>query len=156
MARISARYIFPVVLLFLLLFIPRSAESQSVRISGMSDLSLGTWMGSGDLTNQATLCIYTLGNANYSIRATGNGAGSAFTLSSGGSTVAYEVYFKDSGSFVQLTSGTRGNFTDANTTTDGCGGVNNATIKVVATAAALSAATAGSYSGTVTLLLESR
>jgi hypothetical protein len=140
----------------LLFFLVTSAEAQTVRISGVGDLNLGTWMGSGNLNSQDTLCVYNLGNANYKIRATGSGAASAFTMAGGGNDLAYEVYFQDSGAFVQLTSGSYSDFTDANTVADDCGGVDNATLKVVATSAALSSVPAGNYSGTLTLLLETR
>jgi hypothetical protein len=136
---------------------PQESLAQSVRISNLSDLTLGTWNGSGDLNAEDPVCIYNSATGDYRIKATGSGAGGAFALSTTGGTVDYETYFKESsGSFVELTAGAWSNFSGADTSHSSCNGLTNATVKVTARATALSGARAGSYSGTLTLLLEPR
>ena len=146
--------------LFAILFIfgwtQSALANPIVRISGFNDLTLGTWSGTGDLSDEDPVCVYKSTDTSYKISAHGSGSGNAFTLSSAGSTIPYEVYFKGSiGSYVQLTSGAIGtSFTAANMVADDCGGLTNATLKVVATATELAKALTGNYSGTVTILLE--
>ena len=152
---------FPLKLFFLCLFAlvsySQPATAQQVKISGFTNVNLGSWNGSGDLYSEKTICVYNQATANYKITARGSGSGNAFTLSGTGGTVAYQTHFKESGgSYVELTSGSSSNFSGANTTHNDCNGSSNATFKVTATAAALGSAGAGSYSGTLYILLETR
>ena len=130
-----------------------------VRISNLRDFTLGSWSGSGDLYDNDDICIYNSGGTGYRITATGSGSGQAFTLSTTGGAVEYEVRFKDQagsgGSYVQLTSGTQvSSFSGASSSSDCNSGVDlNANIKITVTATALGSAVPGSYSGTLTIVL---
>lgn len=145
-------------MLILALFLsPVQVRAQQVRISGFTNISLGPWNGSGDLTAENNLCIYNSATADYRVRARGSGAGNAFHLSGVGGDVDYGVRFKQStGSYVTLTADVFQDFTDANTSSDNCGGLTNASLEVSVSSDDLSAAAAGSYSGTLTVLLETR
>ncbi len=75
------------------------------RITGLSDMSLGTWggMGSGPLTANDNVCIGQTGvgffaSGNYRIVASGDGVSgdpNAFSLSNGAHQMSYDVYFND-------------------------------------------------------------
>ena len=146
-----------ILLLLLQALPPNTSEAQQVKISGFTNISLGPWTGSGDVSGENSLCIYNQATPDYRVRARGGGPGNSFVLSSAGGDVAYEVRFKESGgSYVSLTADSFQNFTNANTADVSCGGVSNANLEVRVTAAALSSATAGNYSGTLTVLLETR
>ena len=135
----------------------QSAEAQQVQITGFSDIALGSWTGSGDLSSEDGLCVYNSATANYRIRASGSGAGNAFSLSGVGDDVDYEVRFReDPGSYVSLTAHTFQNYTGANQVSPSCSGVDNARLEVRVTAAELSTVPSGNYSGTLTVLLETR
>lgn len=129
----------------------------AANIYHLTDLSFGT-IGNlvADSTQAESVCVATgvLGGS-YSVTATGTGG--PFTLSGPGSaTLAYEVQWS-------ATSGqTSGQQLTAGSALTGQGGslldctlglVNDASLVVVLRAAALSGATAGSYSGTLTLLV---
>jgi hypothetical protein len=125
----------------------------------MADLALGNWSGSGDEEDDEDVCIYTnKAAATYYVTASGSGAASAFTLASGGNTLAYSVYFNDVTGTVgeaQLTATTKSaQQTGANTSSQTCSGGNNANFHVVIAEAALLAAPSGAYTGTLTLLIE--
>lgn len=131
-----------------------------VLITDVGNLALGTWSGSGDEEGDDDVCIYTnKAAATYFVTASGSGAASAFTLASGGNTLAYEVYFNDQSGTTgetQLTTTVKsGAQTGADTTDQDCnGGGLNANFHVVIPEANLLAAPSGAYSGTLTLLIE--
>lgn len=133
------------------------AEAQQVKISGFTNINLGPWNGAGDLSAENSLCIYNSSTPDYRVRARGSGTGNAFELPGSGGDVAYEVRFKQSSSsYVSLTADVFQNFTDADTSDDTCGGVANANLEVRVKEDELSGAQSGSYSGTLTVLLETR
>lgn len=124
-----------------------------VQITDFDDLTFGSWSGSGDLEQSDQLCVYNSASANYKISATSPSGN--FKMNDGGNLLSYEVRFQgSSGGFVQLSYNSPTAFTAANTSSQTCGGGTNSTLKVTVTESALSAAAPGSYSGTITLLLE--
>lgn len=130
-------------------------------ITGMASLNFGTWTGSGDLTQNENVCIYTnQATGLYTVTASGSGAASAFTLTDGGNTLAYTVYFNDVSGIVgevQLNTTVANNTqTGANTASQTCGGGNNANYRVNIASAALAAAPSGIYTGTLTIVVEPR
>ena len=130
-----------------------SSVMADVQITKLDNLDFGTWGGSGDLDQTDQICIYNTVDANYKVSAS-TPAG-AFRLNDGGNVLPYEVRFQgSSGGFVQLNYNSPTAFTAANTSSANCGGGTNATLKVTVTESALSSATPGNYSGTVSLLLE--
>lgn len=143
---------------FLLFFVPLSEAQTLVRISGMGDFSLGNWVGGSFSPVENSLCIYkSEGTTSYRITPSGSGSGGAFTLSRGAATLAYRMSFRGStGSAFEFTAppNQSNTFSHANQTSTNCGGVDNAYVKIWFNESALLAAPAGSYSGTLTLLLE--
>lgn len=145
-----------------LLLLPQLSHAIDVRVSGFTDIDFGTWNGVAanlDLYNPS-LCVYKNdSNRSYYITATGSGAAGAFTLSSGGNTLAYQVAWKKSsgtgGTFTNHSTGVRRQYTTAaNNTDELCGGTPNASMRIRIASATLTAARPGIYTGTVTILLE--
>ncbi len=77
--------------------LPGGAWAQKVQIDNIDDLALGTWSGVGDLSAADNVCIHSRHSGQtYGITLTGDGAGGAFTLSSGAPTLLpYRVYWND-------------------------------------------------------------
>jgi hypothetical protein len=138
---------------------PGGAGAQGVQITKLSDIAFGTVADvDQDQTIRQSVCAYSgvLGGR-YNVTATGSGAGGAFTLASGAAVLPYEVQWNASGG---ATSGTR---LTANIPLSGqvstlalpnCTLLSNSGSLIVALRAAdLGVATAGSYSGTLTIIL---
>lgn len=130
-----------------------------VRISGIEDLSFGSYDGNGDEARDDDVCIWTNQNsATYRVKARGSGAAHSFLLSDGASqTLAYTVRWND-------TTGTDGNeslaadtlsgvMTNANTSSTTCSGGSNANFQVKIAEAALLARRPGTFSGVLTLII---
>ena len=136
--------------------------ASNVRISGLTNLSFNTVT---DLTSDSSLaedlCVYSSSpTSGYHVTATGSGTGGAFTLSpvSGSNTLAYEVQWKaqagqTSGSQLTANSPLTGLVSAATQQQCNNGPAASASLIVILRAAALSSATAGSYSGSLTLLI---
>ena len=133
--------------------------AEQFRISSIQDYAFGTYSGTGNLTANDDVCVYNNGTGDYRITASGSGAASAFTVASGANTIAYQVFYNDvtgTTGAVQLTAATQsGVQTGANTTINDCsaGGLSG-NVEVRMLQAALQAAPAGAYTGTLTLLVE--
>ena len=137
------------------------------RISGLRDLPLGTWSGSGPLTGNENICIGRTGTSfftgAYRIRASGDGEPgdpSAFTLSNGAQTLKYNAFFNDAANAGAGRAPLTGGVTLRNQSSFGlflslnvsrCA-VNNANISVEVPESELQGAN-GAYEGTLTLLL---
>lgn len=131
-----------------------------VRITGVADLNLGEFSGSGNLTSNDDVCIYTNDSGGqYQVTAHGDGAGSAFTVSDPSSnTIPYEVYWNDStgttGNVELSTNITLGTQSSADTTDENCSGGNTANFQVVVRESELSGQLAATFSGVLTLVIE--
>lgn len=143
-----------------LAWFPTPSLAQSVQISNLSDIAFGAITNLGaDLSQSQTLCAYASGlPARYTIIARGSGAGNAFTLSNGASTLAYEVQWNASAgqtSGTALTAGAplSGQLSGALLPTCTLGLTPSGSLTVILRAAALSAARSGSYTGALTLLI---
>ncbi len=66
-----------------------------IRARSFSDFSLGTYSGTGDLNANDDLNISTNYTGTYRVTATGSGAASAFTITNGTQTIAYNVFYND-------------------------------------------------------------
>ncbi len=126
-----------------------------VRINNLNDINLGTFGGgAGNLTGSDAFCVYRNGAGNYNINMTGSGTASAFTLASGGNTVPYSVDFVNGATTTAMATGTAlTGQTGANTTSETCGGADNVSINVAVANADLVAAPAGTYTGTLTMVV---
>ena len=136
------------------------ASAQSARITKLSDVAFGTLSSTAsDVSNTQNVCVYvqTLSNK-YSIRATGSGSGGAFTLAGVGAPMPYEVQWAASSnqsSGTTLTAGTALTGQSTVTIDQTCSIIitSTASLIILLRAAALGQATAGAYSGTLTLVV---
>ena len=141
---------------------PASAAS-SVRISGLSDVAFGTITNfAADSTQSQSLCLYSKSPPanNYRVTASGSGAGGAFLLGSGSSTLAYELQWSDSpgqstGNQLLANQPLTAQHSTASTAVDDCskGPATTASLIVILRSAAVTAASSGTYTGTLTLLV---
>lgn len=138
------------------------------RISGLNDINLGTWSGTGDMSGSDDLCIGRSGvglfaNGAYRVRLDGDGDASdinAFTLTNGTDLLYYDVAFNDATGAggtpvtggVMLNAQTGFGFWQFLNVLFGCA-VNNANIEVSIPAAELLSVPAGNYTGTLTVVL---
>lgn len=130
-----------------------------VRITGVSDINLGTYSGSGDLSQADDVCVWTnQSGGNYKVLAQGDGASNAFTLTGQiGSPLPYAVRWNG-------TTGTASNtalvadtlsaaFSGASTTSSNCAGGSTANFQVILDGADLLAAKPGIYTGVLTFVI---
>jgi hypothetical protein len=134
--------------------------ADKVRISGLADVSFGTIGNLGaDAVRSQSLCLYSNSSTNgYNVTATGGGPGGSFLLSSGGLSLPYEVQWSSSAgqsSGIKLNPNVplTGQVSAATQQACGSGPASSASLIVVLRSSALSSATAGAYSGTLSLLV---
>lgn len=130
----------------------------------LRDFDFGNWSGSGELRDNDDVCVGTTGTAQYIIRADGQGPGNDFILANGANQLPYRVFWNDTigtaGNF-ELSSGVQvANLTNPPNTFVAigggayiCTGARDANVEIVVEEAALQAATAGTYTGVLTLTL---
>lgn len=136
------------------------AIAQTARLTKLSDVAFGALTSTtNDVSIAQNTCVYvqTLSNK-YNIRATGSGAGGAFTLAGVGAPLPYEVQWAASSGQTTGTSLSPGvPLTGQPTATldQTCTVIITSTssLIIVLRAAALGQATAGSYMGTLTLVV---
>lgn len=137
-----------------------ASAADRVRITGLSDVSFGTITSfASDAIRSQSVCVYAKSSLdNYRVTAIGSGSGGGFSLASGSDTLPYEVQWSDqpgnaTGSLltpnIPLTS------QHSNARLDDCriGAPTTASLIVVVRSASVSAAIAGAYTGTVTLVI---
>ena len=132
--------------------------SQSVRISGLDNINLGTWAGRGDIVDKESFCIYSNNSsAGYNVTVSSpqqDGTGN-FRLANAGQTqfIAYKLLFSDrvggAGTVVTNTSIS----SNGNNSSLICGGRANAELTVKLSEINLRPARSNSYSDTITLLI---
>lgn len=135
-------------------------HAQRARITGLSDVNFATINNFiTDQTRAQDVCANTNSpSRRYSVLAQGSGSGFAFTLKSGSATLAYEVQWTDRAG---QTTGT--NLT-ANIVSSGFTGINSnlncrggnfpdASLITILRSSSLNSARAGTYTGTLTLIL---
>jgi hypothetical protein len=134
--------------------------SNNVRITSLTDIAFGTVSNlSADAIQSESLCVYANTATNgYNVRAFGSGGAGAFTLASGADTLPFEVQWSPSAgqsSGVQLSPNVAlsGQVTSATQQTCNSGPATSASLVVILRTAALSSAAAGSYSGSLTLVI---
>ncbi len=133
------------------------------RISGIADLSFGSYSGNGNLALDDDVCVWTnAAGGNYQVTAQGSGASFAFTVVKTGDaskTIPYAVKWNN-------TSGTIGNVAlTANVASGNMSGANNESISCSSgpsdtanfqasfTQADLLATVAGVYTGVLSLII---
>ena len=134
-------------------------------ISNLSDLTVSSWVtGGGNQVLTEDVCVYsTRPNGGYTVKATGSGTASAFTLANGASLLPYTLIWNSGGVGALANTGaalttniTSAALTKAATDSSSCTGATpgpTARLVVTITSASLDAAVDGTYAGTLTLLV---
>jgi len=146
-------------LAILLTVSPTLAASNRVRITKLTDPAFGSIANLGvNATRTQNLCLYSDTNTGgYNITAVGTGPGGAFHLTSGGNPLAFVVQWNSSSgqsSGTQLTPNIPLTGLTSSATQQSCnsGPTTSASLIILLQSSALSGATAGTYSGTLTLI----
>jgi spore coat protein U-like protein len=130
-----------------------------VQISGLTDILFGTVDPTAAAASAEDVCVWSnTSGRGYTVAASGDGASNAFTLTDGTNDLAYAVEWADSAgqsSGTALVSGTAlgGLASSATNPTCSAGPAATASLIVRMGAADLQAAVAGSYAGTLTLVV---
>ncbi len=128
---------------------------ETVVINKLDDLNFGSWSGTGNITRVSRHCVASTASGNlFSITLTGNGPGGSFTLASGPGSLPYRVWYRDrpGQAWQEASPGvTIFNLVGRNNPNN-CRGQRQR-VRVRFMANDLAAATAGTYSGTLTLLV---
>lgn len=139
---------------------PAAAQASNVRITGLSDVAFGTLSTSGaDAILSQSVCAYSnSATKGYRVTASGSGASGAFTLASGARTLAYEVQWNKlsgqaSGSSLSPNVALTGQTSTATQQACNSGPATSGSLIVIIRGSSAGIATAGSYSGTLTLVL---
>jgi hypothetical protein len=134
------------------------ALSAQVLITGLSDLQFGSWSGFGDLEGSVDHCVLAPSGGRYAIEATGDGSGGAFVLQNGPGILPYRVDYDDGGGWSQLDpgvplTGQRGAPNLVQLLRCLIGRRDPERVRVRVLEQDLGAAVAGSYAGSLTLLV---
>jgi hypothetical protein len=138
----------------------RAAANDKVRITGLSDVAFGTLANFGvDAVRTQSVCLFSNSVTNgYHVTATGTGPAGAFQASAGTLALPFEIQWSSSAgqsSGVQLNPNVplTGQISTATQQTCNSGPATSASLIVVLRSATLSTATAGTYNGSITLLI---
>lgn len=139
---------------------PADAASNNVRITGLTDVAFGTLVNlAADSSRSQSICLYANTATNgYNVRASGSGAGGEFALSSGSGSLPFEVQWNSAAgqsTGTQLTANVTlpGQTSVATQQTCNSGPAASASLIVILRSAALSSAQAGTYNGSLTLVI---
>jgi len=144
------------------LLIPAAAmaASNKVRITNLTDVAFGSLANlSVDAVRSQSVCLYADTNTNgYSITATGTGPSGAFQLTSGAAAMDYEVQWSSSagqsgGASLAPNMPLTGQVSPATHQTCANGPATSASLILLLRSSALSSARAGTYNGTLTLIV---
>ena len=130
-----------------------------VQISGLTDIAFGTVDPTVAASSAEDVCVWsnTVGKA-YQVTASGSGAASAFTLTDGTNTLAYDVEWADtsgqsSGTALATGAALASQVSTATNPSCSAGPAATASLIVKLSAANLQSAVAGAYTGTLTLVV---
>jgi hypothetical protein len=136
------------------------SAGNNVRITGLSDAAFGTLASlSADSVRSQDICVYSNSPTNgYYVQATGSGAGGAFTLASGSNALAYEVQWspvsgQSTGTALSPNVALTGQVSAATQPSCNSGPSSSASLIIILRSNQLSTVSAGSYSGSLTLLV---
>lgn len=144
------------------LLLPAEARAQEkfVKIGNLTDYNFGLVTNlSADNRMAKDICVFSAKTTpGYNVRASGSGAGGAFTLAGGGGLLAYEVQWgeragRTTGPNLAPNVTTSGFVTNATQAQCNSGPPSSASLIVVLRAAALQAALSGAYTGTLTVIV---
>lgn len=124
-----------------------------LRISGIDDVSFGTYTGNGGLTAEDSICIFNSASSSY--RITFSTSTGAFNLASGANMLPFTLRYKaGGGSYQGMSYNSATQFGSADTSSQLCGGSTNASYEVSMTQAQLLSVQPGAYSATITIVIE--
>jgi hypothetical protein len=139
---------------------PSNAASNKVRITNLSDVGFGTIANLNvDAVQSQSVCVYADTNTSgYNVTGIGAGPGGTFQLSSGAASMSFDVLWSSSpgqNSGTQLTPNIPLTGQVSSGTHQSCsnGPATTASLVVVLRSIALSSAAAGTYNGTLTLVI---
>ena len=139
---------------------PLPAQSNNVRITKLSDVTFGSLANLGvDASVAQSICVFAQTSGNrYRVTATGSAPGGAFALTSGSDLLDYEVQWSASSgqsSGLQLSPSVAqtGLISAATQQTCNSGPATSASLILLLRSTALQSAKAGSYTGTLTLVI---
>jgi len=139
---------------------PAIAESNKVRVTNLSDLNFGLIANlSTDAVRAESVCLFAATDTNgYNVTASGTGPAGGFELSSGSTSLSYEVQWSSSagelsGAQLQPNVPLTGQVSAAKQQTCNNGPATSASLIIVLRSTALSSATAGTYNGILTLIV---
>lgn len=141
------------------LSVPAFSQSNNVRITELSDVNFGLVSGPTDRRLSQNICVFAHTAADrYAVVASGSGASGSFELNSGLDTLPYEVQWSDSPnqtSGTTLVSGTTSQTFTSTAQHQLCknGPVATASMTVLLRATEIDRATAGSYAGTLQIMI---
>lgn len=130
-----------------------------VQISGLSDIAFGTVDPTVAASRAQDVCVWSnTGGRGYTVTATGSGAANAFALSDGTSSLGYNVEWagaagQSTGTTLVSGSALGGLTSTATSPTCSTGAAATASLIVSMSAANLQAASASTYTGTLTLVV---
>jgi hypothetical protein len=138
-----------------------ASAADKARISALSDVSFGIITNfAADYTRSQSLCLFAKSPPldRYRITASGSGPGGSFELNSGSDLLPFEVQWNavaGQSDGVQLVPNQPLTGQQSTASTDDCsrGAATTASLVVVLRSGALSAASSGTYTGTLTLLV---
>lgn len=133
-----------------------------IQITQLQDFDLGTWDASGDIQETNDFCVFRNGYGGFSVTATGdNDSGGNFRLGDDPISpvlfIPYTLEFSEGGAWYEadpntaLSSTTTGFSGDS---TRNCGGGTSHSVRVTVGLADLGTSKLGSYSDTITLVVE--
>jgi hypothetical protein len=139
----------------------QAGSADRVRISALSDVSFGIITNfAADSVRSESLCLYAKSPPldQYRITASGSGPGGSFELSSGSDSLPYEVQWNDvagqsGGAPLVANQPLTGQQSTASIDDCSKGAATSASLLVVLRSAAVAAASSGTYTGTLTLLV---
>ncbi len=127
-------------------------EPNVVKVSHLDDLNFSAYSGSGNVSLEDPVCVYNSAGSSYSV--TFFEPSNSFLMSAGANTLPFHVRFKESnGSYVTFSPNQTTVFSGADTSSQSCGGSDNAVYEISLQQSQLLAARPGSYSGSVTLIV---
>lgn len=139
---------------------PAFAESNKVRITQLQDISFGTVTNlTSDSVQSENICVYASTATNgYNVRAFGSGSGGAFTLASGTDNLPFEVEWsgapgQNTGSRLTPNAPLAGQISNATQQTCASGPAASASLILILRSAALTQASAGTYNGSLTVVI---
>jgi len=131
-----------------------------VRITGLTDVAFGLLTNlTSDAVSSQSVCVYANTATNgYNVRASGSGPAGAFSLASAASNLPFEVQWnssagQSSGTLLTANVALSGQASTATQQSCNSGPATSASLIVILRTAALSSATAGSYNGSLTLVI---